>query len=105
MDALESTIEPLSYQEPEEEVAEFEEDAVRLARVGGSKQWQIIEDYCLDRIANYRDDLAGLDIKGLPLAQVGEKYLVCNLVAMELEALLNKVRVTTDAVNEPRSRS
>lgn len=105
MDTLESTVEPVSYVEPAAKTEEFEAAALDLAHVGSDKKWQVIKDYMTDRIAYYRDNLAGLDITNESLAKVGEKYLVCSLVAMELEALMNKVDVTTEAVRESRRRS
>lgn len=104
MSVLESSIEPFSIEEPEQEAQQFEEDAKKIAAVGSDTKWQAIEDYCRDRISFYRDDLAGLDLKDTDLARVGEKYLVCSLVAMEFQALMDKVRVTTEAVNDSRKR-
>ena len=102
-DALTGVVEPVSFVQPVEEDEQFEADALAVASVGADPRWATITDYCDERISYYRDNLAGMDVTGQPLAQVGEKYLVCNLVAMELQALLDKVRVTTEAVNGTRN--
>lgn len=101
-DVLSGSIEPLSFEEPEQETEQFEQDALDLAQIGSDAKWQVIKDYCMERMTFYRNDLAGLDLKNMDLAKVGERYLVCSLVALELEALLSKVQVTTDAVREAR---
>lgn len=89
-------------QQAEQEHERFTEEAEKFARVGQSPDWQVIIDHFNSRISHYRDDLAGLDLKNAKLSDVGEKYLVCNLVAMELEAIKAKVAVTTEAVNAER---
>jgi len=104
-DTLTGDIQPLMSDavDPVQE-EQFDADARAIAKVGRDPKWQVIINYCQDRVSLYRDDLAGMDLSGDDLRRVGEKYIVCNLVAQELNALLEKVKATTEAVNESERR-
>lgn len=99
-----SEVEAIETPETPEETQQFEQHALDLASLGANPKWKVIEEYMTDRIAFYKDGLADMDIKGADLAQVGEKYLVCSLVAMEFQGLLDLVRITTEAVSEARRK-
>jgi CO dehydrogenase/acetyl-CoA synthase alpha subunit len=105
MEVLTGDVEPVSFEEPEEETQAFEKEAEEIAAVGLDPKWQIIHDYMSERIQFYQNDLAGLDLTNMDLAKVGERFLVCSLVSMELHALQAKVKITTEAVDEARERS
>lgn len=104
-EALTGELEPMGFEPPQVEEEQFDVDSVAIAHVGSDDKWQVIKRYIDDRISFYRDDLAGLDIKNMDLAKVGERFLVTNLVAQELQALKDKVDITTEAVRESRKRA
>lgn len=94
--------EPAELDQSSDEQMEFEADAEALAVVGNSQDWPIIQAYLDERIGFYREGLGGIDVSKLTMTELGEKFLVCSLVAMEFEALKTKISVITKAVNERR---
>lgn len=104
---MDSTLQGDVIEEPVEEAEpqtdEMSLDAEAMAVVGNSNGWDLIQQYIDGRISHYKDGLGSIDPKGMDLAKVGEKFLVCNLVAQELESLKNKVNLTTKGVNESRN--
>lgn len=105
MDALMGdTAHPLPVIEAVKE-EKFDERAKQLAAIGSSAHWKVLQEMFLDRIDFYQKDLAGMDITSLSLAKVGEKYLVCSLVSMELQGMIDQVNIHTEAIRESRAKS
>lgn len=104
-EVLTGELEPMGFEPPQIEEEQFDVDSLAIAHVGTDEKWRVIKNYVEERINFYRNDLAGLEIKNMDLAKVGERFLVTSLVAQELQALLDKVEITTEAVNEARKRA
>lgn len=84
------------------DVEKFNAHDEAVAAIKGDKKWTVITEHFDARIDYYRKGLAGIDPKNLSNAEVGEKYLVCESIAAELEGLKTYVEEVARGVAEAR---
>lgn len=63
----------------------------QLQALVADNHWDLVKKYFKERESFYRDHLAGADLANQTTSQVGEKYLVCRLVADEFKAFVGWV--------------
>lgn len=71
-----------------------------LAKIGASKDWQVILNYLEGRIANLIEESFKQPIEAADLEKVGAGFMTTRAVVNELRAVINKVELTTKAVQD-----
>lgn len=81
---------------PETEEATLKDK--QIANLAEHPGWLEIEKLMSDKIDYYKK-MNGLDTSKLTLEEIGQKFIVSNLVADELEQILNIVKSTANQIN------
>lgn len=74
-----------------------------IANLAVHPGWLQIEKQMQDRIDYYKK-MSGLDTTKLSLEEIGQKFIVSNLVADELSQVLNVVQTTANEINNGKQK-
>jgi len=85
---------------PEQEEATLKDK--QIANLADHPGWLTIQKLMQDRVDYYKK-MSGLDTSKLTLEEIGQKFIVSNLVADELAQVLNIVQTTANEINESKS--
>lgn len=96
---------PISFEEEPQEQKEFVKEADVMASLTIDARWEWVKSYWQERIDFYRGELAGADVSGMTLEEVGRRYLVCDLLAKEIEAFIAKVELTAAEASKDGPRN
>lgn len=86
--------------------AEQEEANIKdkqIANLADHPGWLQIEKLMQDRIDYYKK-MSGLDTSKMTLEEIGQKFIVSNLVADELSQVLNIVQTTANEINNGKRK-
>lgn len=86
---------------PEQEEANIKDK--QIANLADHPGWLQIEQLMQDRIDFYKK-MSGLDTSKLSLEEIGQKFIVSNLVADELSQVLNVVQTTANEINNGKTK-
>lgn len=86
---------------PEQEEANIKDK--QIANLADHPGWLQIEQLMQDRIDFYKK-MSGLDTSKLTLEEIGQKFIVSNLVADELSQVLNVVQTTANEINNGKTK-
>lgn len=86
-------------QEGRPEVTEADTKDLAIASLDSNAGWQQLRQHIEDRI-EYHRQMKGVETANMSLEEVGKRFIISDLVATELEALLNKVDITVKEANE-----
>lgn len=99
-DAITEGLEDISLvQDNQPEVVEDETKDLALASLDSNAGWQQLRAHIEDRI-KYHREMQGVDTASMSMEDVGKRFIVSDLVAAELEALLGKVDITVKEVTK-----
>ena len=73
----------------------------QIANLAEHPGWLEVEKIMTDKIEYYKK-MNGLDTSKLTLEEIGQKFIVSNLVADELEQILNIVKSTANQINNAK---
>lgn len=85
------------------EEKKFTENEKKLASVHSDSKWQAITDYFEERIRHYDEQLGGADTSKMTMEEVGQRYLVSNIIKQELAAIKNRVELIANEVKHERT--
>ena len=86
---------------PEQEEANIKDK--QIANLADHPGWLQIQQLMQDRIDFYKK-MSGLDTSKLTLEEIGQKFIVSNLVADELSQVLNVVQTTANEINNGKTK-
>lgn len=86
---------------PEQEEANIKDK--QIANLADHPGWLQIEKLMQDRIDYYKK-MSGLDTSKMTLEEIGQKFIVSNLVADELSQVLNIVQTTANEINNGKRK-
>ena len=86
---------------PEQEEANIKDK--QIANLADHPGWLQIQQLMQDRIDFYKK-MSGLDTSKLTLEEIGQKFIVSNLVADELSQVLNVVQTTANEINNAKPK-
>lgn len=85
---------------PEQQEATLKDK--QIANLAEHPGWLEIQKLMQDRVDYYKK-MSGLDTSKLTLEEIGQKFIVSNLVADELAQVLNIVQTTANEINNEQS--
>ena len=85
---------------PEQQEATLKDK--QIANLAEHPGWLEIQKLMQDRVDYYKK-MSGLDTSKLTLEEIGQKFIVSNLVADELAQVLNIVQTTANEINNEKS--
>lgn len=86
---------------PEQQEATIKDK--QIANLADHPGWLQIQKQMEERIDYYKK-MSGLDTSKLTLEEIGQKFIVSNLVADELSQVLNIVQSTANEINNAKPR-
>jgi lipase chaperone LimK len=86
---------------PEQEEATLKDK--QIANLADHPGWLEIQKIMQDRVDYYKK-MSGLDTSKLSLEEIGQKFIVSNLVADELAQVLNIVQTTANEINNGKRK-
>ena len=86
---------------PEQQEAALKDK--QIANLADHPGWIEIQKIMQDKVDYYKK-MSGLDTSKLTLEEIGQKFIVSNLVADELAQVLNIVQTTANEINNAESR-
>lgn len=99
-DAIVESFDSVSIiEEKNEQVQESQTKDLALASLDANEGWRQLREHIESRI-KYHREMHGVDTSQLKLEDIGQRFIVSNLVATELEGILNKVDITVKEVRE-----
>lgn len=99
-DAITEGLETVSLvEEPSEEVKQAEIKDKQIAELKNHPGWLEIVERLQDKVHYYRT-MQGVDTSGLDLKDIGQKYVVSNLVADEIQGIINLVEQTANEIEK-----
>lgn len=75
----------------------------QIANLADHPGWLEIEKLMTEKVEYYKK-MSGLDTSKLSLEEIGQKFIVSNLVADELENILNVVKSTANEINNGKRK-
>jgi lipase chaperone LimK len=100
-DAITEGLEVTISETPEQEEATVKDK--QIANLIDHPGWLQIQALMQDRIDYYKK-MSGLDTSKLTLEEIGQKFIVSNLVADELAQVLNVVQSTASEINNGKRK-
>lgn len=94
---------PIPMDKAKEVEDEIERQENLMYSLQARDEWDLIKKYFKRQKDHYIKELGGFDLANADLKQVGEKYLVCALVAAEFDAFINWIESTARAVKERKT--
>ena len=85
-----------------EEIQQATTKDKQIANLSEHPGWITIHEMMKEKV-NYYKKMNGVDTSNLTLEEVGQKYIVSNLVASELEQILNIVTQTANEINNVKT--
>lgn len=90
----------LSIVEDDPAVSKLTREDLELAKISKSPDWRVILAYLNARIAVCKEEMFKSQLDGGDLAKIGAGFLASRAVVNELQAVIDKVELTAEAVKD-----
>lgn len=82
---------------PKTEVADTGKER-QVASIARSKQWKIVKEELITRIANRKAQMYNAEYPALSMEEIGKRFMANKEVIKELDSIINLVETTVNAL-------